>query len=97
MEGFESPLVVNRYAEYMTKNRKQSDGTLRDGDNWQKGIPKDQYMKSLLRHVHDVWLLHRGYIGRDELEDSLCAVQFNSKGYLFELLKERKYLEKPKK
>ena len=93
-EGFNSPLVNNRFAEYMTENREQSDGSLRDGDNWQKGIPKDAYIKSLVRHVHDVRLAHRGYKSRDELEKSLCAVIFNGNGYLFELLKERKYLQK---
>ena len=97
LEGYYSPMVVNRFAEYMTKNRVQSDGSIRDGDNWQKGIPMDQYMKSMLRHVHDVWLEHRGFEGRDEVEESLCAVIFNAQGYLFELLKERKYMQnKPK-
>lgn len=93
LEGFYSPIVVNRFAEYMTKNRVQSDGSLREGDNWQKGIPMDQYMKSMLRHVHDVWLKHRGFESRDEIEESLCAVIFNAQGYLFELLKKRKYMQ----
>ncbi len=97
LEGFLSPIVINRFAEYMTKHRKQSDGSLRDGDNWQKGMPKDQYMKSLLRHIHDMWLEHRGLEGRDDLEESICAVLFNTQGYLHELLKERKYLEKKTK
>ena len=39
-EGFLSPVVLERYAEYMHKNRVQADGNLRDSDNWQKGIPK---------------------------------------------------------
>ena len=93
-EAFLSPTVINRFGEYMTKNRKQSDGSLREGDNWQKGMPRDQYMKSLWRHVHDVWLEHRGLEGRDELEESLCGVLFNVQGYLHELLKERHYMEK---
>lgn len=94
IEGFYSPIVINRFAEYMTKHRKQSDGSLRNSDNWQKGIPKEQYMKSLLRHVHDMWLEHRGLQGRDELEESICAILFNAQGYLYELLKERDYLVK---
>lgn len=93
-EGFYSPIVINRFGEYMTKHRKQSDGSLRDSDNWQKGIPKDQYMKSSLRHVHDVWLQHRGFEGQDELEESICASIFNLQGYLYEILKDRKYMEK---
>lgn len=93
-EGFLSPIVINRFSEYMSKHRKQSDGSLRDSDNWQKGIPKDQYMKSLLRHIHDMWLEHRGLQGRENIEESICAVLFNSQGYLHELLKERGYLSK---
>jgi hypothetical protein len=29
-----SPLVIQRYAEYMRDMRRQSDGTLRADDNW---------------------------------------------------------------
>jgi hypothetical protein len=32
-EGYLSPTVINRFGEYMTKNRIQSDGSLRDSDN----------------------------------------------------------------
>lgn len=89
-EGFLSPLVLNKYAEFMHKNRVQADGNLRDSDNWQKGIPKDAYMKSLTRHFMDVWLAHRGEKARDDIETALCAVMFNSMGLLFELLKDKK-------
>lgn len=91
-EAFLSPLVLQRYAEYMHKHRKQRDGTLRSGDNWQRGIPQEQYLKSLVRHVIDFWRLartiHKYQIGLD-LEDLLCAIMFNSMGYLFELLQGR--------
>ena len=86
-EGFISPIVLKRYAEYMNKHRIQSNGKLRESDNWQKGIPKNAYMKSLLRHVMDLWLEHRGYKSRDGIEDALCGIIFNSMGYLFELIK----------
>lgn len=88
-EGFFSPLVLRRRAEYMHKHRVQADGTLRDSDNWQKGIPLEVYMKSLWRHFMDVWLLHRGYNAEQDLEESLTAMSFNVEGYLHELLKER--------
>lgn len=88
-EGFLSPAVLQRFAEYMHENRLQSDGQLRDSDNWQKGIPKEAYMKSLLRHVMDVWLDQRGQPSRDDVETSLCAVMFNAMGLLFELMQER--------
>lgn len=59
-EGFLSPLVLRRYAEYMNKNRVQADGNVRDSDNWQKGIPLNAYMKSGWRHFMDWWMYHRG-------------------------------------
>jgi hypothetical protein len=93
-EGFLSPLVLERYGNYMTKHRKQADGQLRDSDNWQKGIPKDVYMKSMWRHFLDVWFIHRGYKRFDKqrneditLDEAICALLFNVMGYLFEILK----------
>lgn len=91
-EGFLSPLVIERFGEYMTKHRKQPDGNLRASDNWQLGIPKEAYMKSAWRHFLDWWTQHRGFPGTDTLEDSLCALLFNVQGYLHVLL--TKKLEK---
>jgi hypothetical protein len=90
-EGYFSPLVIERFGEYMTKHRVQSDGSLRDSDNWQKGIPFDAYMKSAFRHFHDWWMQHRGYRGKDLLEEALCALLFNVSGYLHETLKAKGY------
>jgi hypothetical protein len=92
-EGFLSPAVLERYAEYMHRHRKQSDGSLRDSDNWQKGIPKEQYMKSMFRHFLDVWKLHRGGIAvvdgnQIDIDEALCAVLFNAMGYLHEEMKQ---------
>ena len=89
--GFFSPTVIDLYGKYMNKHRIQPDGNLRESDNWQKGIPKDQYMKSILRHIEDMWLEHRGFESRDGLEEAICGVLFNAMGYLQELLKEREY------
>jgi hypothetical protein len=88
-EGFLSPLVIQRFGKYMHKHRKQSDGSLRDSDNWQKGIPKDAYIKSAWRHFMDWWLEHRRKESREGLEDALCALLFNVQGYLHEHLKEK--------
>ncbi len=98
-EGFLSPLVIRRYAEYLNKHRVQADGNLRDSDNWQKGIPLKVYMKSIWRHFMAMWFFHRG-VGKgmyeahakDEMqlfEEAICAVIFNASGYLHELLKEK--------
>jgi len=86
-EGFLSPLVLKRYAEYMHEHRVQADGTSRASDNWQKGIPLEVYMKSMMRHVMEVWALHRGweYDGQPYIEEALCALLFNVMGYLHEL------------
>jgi len=95
-EAFYSPLVIESYGNYMHKHRIQVDGTLRDGDNWQKGIPKTAYMKSLWRHFLDMWFIHRGYkrfdaATKEELtmETVLCSILFNVQGYLFETLVRR--------
>jgi len=94
-EGFLSPIVLEKFAEYMNRHRKQSDAQLRDSDNWQKGIPIVTYMKSLFRHFMDLWKEHRGYRSRDGIEDALCGIIFNAMGYLFEILSdERKRMNK---
>jgi hypothetical protein len=89
-EGFLSPLVIEAYGNYMTKHCKQADGNLRDSDNWQKGMPKDCYIKSGWRHFMDWWKEHRGIPSREGLIDALCALMFNVMGYLHETLKDQK-------
>ncbi len=86
-EGFLSPLALQRYAEYMHEHRVQKDGTLRDADNWQAGIPLDVYAKSEWRHHMEFWSLHRG-VGEGDIEASICATIFNLFGYLHEVLKD---------
>lgn len=88
-EGALSPIVIERFAQYMNKHRFLEDGTLRDSDNWQKGVPLNSYMKSGWRHFHDWWKQHRGYESQEDIEDSLCALIFNAQGYLYELLKKK--------
>jgi hypothetical protein len=60
-EGFINPAVLAVFANYMHMHRMQKDGTLREADNWQKGIGKQSCMESGLRHMMDLWALHRGY------------------------------------
>jgi len=93
-EGFISPEVWWRFSKYMHKHRQQSDGSLRDSDNWQKGIPRKQYLKSLLRHVFDLWLLFRNKPPRfdpngTDIQDVLCAILFNTQGLLHEVINGR--------
>jgi len=93
-EGFISVPALRAYGAYMHGHRALADGSQRDSDNWQQGIPLDAYMKSLLRHVIDVWELHRGGapINPDNgelvtMDEALCGVLFNAFGYLHETVK----------
>ena len=97
-EGFTNPFVRLRFAEYMHRHRKQSDGQLRDGDNWQKGMPLGDYLQSLIRHVEELdrWY-RRGEVrpktSRDpqDEEDVACAILFNAAGFLLDRLRRREY------
>jgi hypothetical protein len=92
-EGFLSPIALERYGAFMHANRIQADGSRRDSDNWQKGIPTEQYLKSLIRHVFGLWTIRRGHPYSNEkgqyvdVQDELCAIMFNAMGLLHELIK----------
>ncbi|HEV2417039.1 MAG TPA: dATP/dGTP diphosphohydrolase domain-containing protein [Terriglobia bacterium] len=90
-EAYLSPMVIEAFGRYMLKHEKQADGSRRSGDNWQKGIPKDEYLKSAWRHFWDWWALHRSVKlrGSTTMEDAICALLFNAMGYLHEYLKSR--------
>lgn len=101
-EGFISPKVWVEFAKYMHDCRLKNvppGQTIRGSDNWQKGIPKSVYMKSMFRHFMDVWTYHRNEspltpFGRQMLIRSLCALLFNVQGMMHELLKEEEEWEK---
>ena len=87
--------VLRRYLQYLGKHRTLSDGSQRDWDNWKKGIDSEVYRDSLTRHVADVNIVADGYSAEDnhgkcDLEDLLCAVMFNSMGWLYEILESKK-------
>src|SRR5271165_3209549 len=88
-EGFLCPFVLETFAQYMTKHRVMEDGSLRASDNWQKGIPQDQLMKSLLRHVIELWQLHRDPAAgsQDARIDAACAIMFNVQAYIRGLIR----------
>lgn len=99
-EGFLSPIVIQKYAEYMHKNRIQSDGSLRDSDNWQKHFGEHHYavcMKSLWRHFMDLWLEHRGFKSREGIEDAIMGLLFNVMAYADKYFKDKKGIENGKK
>ena len=78
--------MVEAFGAFMHANR-QTEAGLRDSDNWQKGIPFDTYMKSMWRHFHGAWKLHRMTEDRPTLVIDLLAVIFNAQGYLHEYMK----------
>lgn len=88
-EACMSPIVIRRYAQYLNEHNTQKDGERRAEDNWQKGMPKGVYIKSLFRHFMDLWLHHRHYPNkaRHSAESALCAIIFNASGYLYEILR----------
>jgi len=88
--GFMSPLVVERFGEYMLKHQIQADGTLREPDNWKNGIPLNSYLDSILRHFVALWLIHEGHEDWEDAEDVLCALKFNVDGYLHEVVQNRR-------
>jgi hypothetical protein len=94
-DGFLSPLALEAFGAYMHEHRFQADGTLRDSDNWQKGIPVPAYRKSLFRHLFQAWRIGRGWPTPDyddpekpvTIEEALCGVLFNAMGWLHEIKK----------
>jgi hypothetical protein len=90
-EGFLSPLVILQFSKYMNMHRVQSDGNLRDSDNWQKGIPKNICMSSMARHYLDFSLIHRGF---GEHAHSPCIIAaamgilFNLQAYILQVLED---------
>jgi len=90
-EGFFHPLVLKEFAKYMEKHRHTANGD-RDSDNWQNGFGDKHYdvcMKSLLRHVMDLWLEHRGFKSRDGIENALMGTMFNVMAYAYKFYKEK--------
>ena len=86
-----SPIVLREYAKYLGRHRNTADGTIRDWDNWKKGIELDVYADGLLRHAMAVWLITQGYKSYDNngevnLKDSLNGVMFATNGMLHEIL-----------
>ena len=99
-EGFLSPEVLVEFGKYMDQNRHLKDGSLRDSDNWQSmfGPTPDAHctvcLKSLLRHVLDLWLFHRGKKGRDTIDEALGGAFFNLQAYWYGLIRKREAEDK---
>jgi|WetSurSiteA1Bulk_404760.scaffolds.fasta_scaffold01891_7 hypothetical protein len=80
--------VLFEYARYMRAHREQPDGSRRDFDNWKLGIPQDQVVESLFRHVLDLAALHSGMVPMRDCgkREACCAIMFNVMAYLHNLI-----------
>lgn len=96
-EGYINPEVLVAFGAYMEKHQHLADGSVRASDNWQAGFgePGDWRghrmvcLKSLLRHVIDLWRFHRGGKGRDTIEDALGGAMFGVMSYWYGLIREK--------
>lgn len=86
-EGFLAPQVIEAFAAYMHVNRQLLDGSYRDSDNWQKGIPLTAYVKSLWRHFMDIWKANRGIPPAEGELAAAMGVIFNTSGWALEKMK----------
>lgn len=98
-EGFSNPIVEYSFAKYMHHHRKLEDGSLRNSDNWQKGIPEKELMKSLIRHVQDIKLIYRGFEILEDgkivsMEHAINGAKFNLNALMLDLLKDNKKIER---
>lgn len=93
---FLDPKVIESYAKYLLKHSHLEDGTLRDPDNWKKGMPTQTYMDGLWRHMMDVWMIHEyGESIRPEngenvgVDEALNGVIFNAMGFMFNVINKK--------
>lgn len=92
-EGHIDPDVLAVYGDYMNRHRMQRNGQLRGSDNWQSGIPIPAYMKSLVRHLFEMWRMYRGYPVPNQdadgrlftFDEVACAILFNAMGLIREM------------
>jgi hypothetical protein len=75
------PRILNDYAQFIRTSNKDK----RDDANWKLGIPVDEALQSLLRHVVDLWMLVEGFQPeRPEdytlptVEEACAAIWFNT-------------------
>lgn len=77
-------LALDRHAMYM-----KSKETRYGRGNWKKGIPIEEYEKSLLRHVQKYLANKYDGANLEPQEDHLCAAMFNLMGLIHEEEKQK--------
>jgi hypothetical protein len=90
-DKFQHPLVVKEFARYMDRKRIMSDGSMRGGDNWWTGFPREWLMESMGRHYQDVWLHQKGFgdYADEPFMVALNGLFFNVQAMMLEVLLER--------
>jgi hypothetical protein len=58
---FINPLNDHSFCTYMHSKRIMADGSVREGDNWQKGMGLEVLEESFVRHMDDFKKLHLGF------------------------------------
>lgn len=96
-QGYLNPLVIEAFGKYMLKHQVQSNGEIRESDNWQGMFGEDHKrvcMSSGFRHFMDWWKFDRGYETRDGISEALGGLLFNLQAYwLAEILEEDVFKE----
>lgn len=72
-------LSLKRYCKYMSSKAKRY-----GKGNWKKGIPPQDYLESMLRHVQK-FVAEWEYGVCEEKDDHLSAIIFNCQGLMHEL------------
>lgn len=81
-----APIVLTLYCQYMKACQIMPDGSRRQDDNWQRGMPRESYMKSGARHFLEWWQQHRAAEPNSyKLVIALFGIMFNVQGYILEL------------
>lgn len=72
-----SPHLLFRYAEWMKKSAEKY-----GAGNWKKGIPREEYFKSLCRHFFMVFMEETEGLKMEPESDHLAALIFNIQGLM---------------
>jgi hypothetical protein len=87
VEAYLSPEFIRAFSMFMHFHQQMPDGSMRAGDNWQKGMPLDVLMKSATRHHLDWWLAHREYQISEGRLWAIFGLVFNAMAYASEYMK----------
>ena len=88
VEAYLSPEFIRAFSVFMHFHQQLPDGTRRNGDDWQKGMPLDVLMKSATRHHLDWWIAHRDGQTAEGRLWSIFGLVFNAMAYATQYMRE---------